>query len=85
MKTTSKALRQLIKESLVQEHEDTFFVRDELLDLEEQMQTAIAVLDDFVGAAADPSITAALDSLYDVARKLKEAAGLSHSSPPPLK
>lgn len=68
----------------VEEANDTFFVRDELLDLEEDMQTAIAVLDDYVGVAKDPSVNSALDKLYDVARKLKQAAGLSPSKPPPL-
>ncbi len=75
-----------IEEGFVNEDSDTFFVRGELLDLEEEMQSALSVLDEHVsGADHDPVVNDALDALHNVARKLKQAAGLSSSRPPPIK
>ncbi len=74
-----------IEEGTLHEDQDTFYVRGELLDLEEEMQAALAVLDDHVsGSDHDPVVEHALDKLHDVARRLREAAGLSPSKPPPL-
>lgn len=75
-----------IEESNLHEDSNTFYVRGELLDLEEEMQSALSVLDDHVaGADHDPVVNDALDALHNVARKLKAAAGLSSSRPPPIK
>ncbi len=75
-----------IEEDFMHEDASTFYVRGELLDLEEEMQSALSVLDDHVaGADHDPIVNDALDILHNIARKLKQAAGLSSSRPPPIK
>ena len=66
---------------------DIFYVRNELLDLEEDLHVALGVIDDFVaemGRVAPKRVHAALDRAHRVASKLHDDAGLKRSQPPAL-